>query len=381
MNRSLNIKTRLSLWYLLIIGLILIFFSLFTYFLLSRSLSDIAQRESTITVVLPRSASLTDFQAVGWSPYPHLIANYRISREWLENLKPGSSSLLSIHTPVGQVIINQAEFINPEMEGEQQVQLFLQPSAGSPGSFEVLAYVRPVEVEATLNAFRSALFVVIPLTAILAAGFGFFLIRRMLKPVSSIAKIAHEIEAKDLRRRIEIQNNDKLGKLASTLNQTFDRLKQAFRRERQFTSDASHELRTPLSIIQSEATLALKKERDQEEYRKSLESISQEAAHMSAIVNKLLFLSRIDSGKDQLNPARVNLNELLADVAANIEVLCEEKSLKFDYEPVDNVQIKGDSVKLRELFLNLLDNAIKFTPAGGNIKLCRERARSKSWSP
>jgi heavy metal sensor kinase len=376
-NRSLNIQTRLTLWYLLIIALILVFFSLFIYFMLSRSLSDIAQRDSTITVVLPQDASLTEFSEVGWSPHPHLIANYRISREWLENLKSASGSLLSIYTPVGQVTINQAEFITPEMQGEQQVQLFLQPSADSPGSLEVLAYVRPVEVETTLAAFKRALFVVIPITAILAAGFGFFLIRRMLKPVNEITQIAREIEEKDLSRRIEVHSNDELGRLAVTLNQTFDRLQRAFNRERQFTSDASHELRTPLSIIQSEATLALKKERKQEDYRKSLDSISQEATRMSAIINKLLFLSRIDSNKDQLNLTRVNLTDFLTDVAGNIEVLCEDKSLQFSYELAENVQIKGDRVMLRELFLNLLDNAIKFTPAGGSVKLFMEKGQDQ----
>ena len=178
-----------------------------------------------------------------------------------------------------------------------------------------------------------------------------------------------KLKKRTLSRRIEIQNRDELGRLAATLNQTFNRLQQAVQRERQFSSDASHELRTPLSIIQSEATLALKKDRTPEEYRKSLVSISQSTGQMSATINKLLFLSRMDSGKDQLNLTRVNLSDLLADVASNIEALCEEKSLLFDSSLAEGIYIEGDNVKLRELFLNLLDNAIKFTPTGGKVSL------------
>jgi len=366
---SLNIKTRLTLWYLVIIVLILIVFSLFSYFMLARSLNDIVRKDSVMTCILPQSSSLIEFSKAGWSPHPHLIASYLISPEWFEKLKTVSGSPLSIHTPLGQVVVNQAEYITAEMHGEQQVQLFLQPSAASPGSFEVLALVRPVEIDATLTAFRNNLYLAIPATAVISAGFGFFLIWRMLKPVNVIANTAREIQEKDLSRRIEVENRDELGKLAATLNQTFDRLHSAFQRERQFTSDASHELRTPLSIIQSEATLALKKERSLEEYRKSLTSISQETAHMSAIINKLLFLTRVDSSRVNLNFTQIDMYGLLTEISENIEILCEEKSLQFCSKLAQNVRIKGDIVKLKELFLNLLDNAIKFTPAGGRVGL------------
>jgi heavy metal sensor kinase len=256
------------------------------------------------------------------------------------------------------------------MRGEQQVQLFLRPSPGAPSSYEIVVVTQPIsEVENTLTAFSRVLLFVIPITTVLAAGFGFLLIWRWLKPVNDIAKIARDIQENDLSRRIEVRSKDELGRLATTLNQTFERLEQAFLRERQFTSDASHELRTPLSIMQSEATLTLKKNRSQEEYKEALILISQEITHMSSIINKLLYLSRIDGGKERLDPATVNLSELLKDLASNVEALCEEKSLIFDSQISEDIQVEGDKVKLRELFLNLMDNAIKFTPAGGKISL------------
>jgi heavy metal sensor kinase len=369
MKLFLSIKTRLTLWYLLIIAVILIFFSLFTYFMLSGSLYDIARGTSELTVLEPVTTPANNSQSE-LSAKPVLISTYLLSAEWLEQIKTKSASTLSIYTPRGQLIIDQKNFISAEMHGEQQVQLFLLQSANTPEATEFLAVVQPVsEVKDTLAAYTRVLYFVIPITAVLAAGCGFLLIWRMLKPVNAMIKTAQDIQEKDLSRRIEVQSNDELGRLAATLNQTFERLQQAFKRERQFTSDASHELRTPLSIMQSEATLALKKERSNDEYRNSLVSLSQETSHMSSIINKLLVLSRIDSGKENISYSNINFSELLAELALDIDVLCEDKSIHFSSDLNGGVYINGDSVKLRELFLNLLDNAVKFTPSGGKITL------------
>jgi heavy metal sensor kinase len=367
MKFSLSIKSRLTLWYMLIIAVILIFFSLFTYYMLSRSLHEIAQSSSRLTII-QSSNSFADPGLPNLPLQPPMT--YTISPEWLYNLKSEPSSVLSLYTPQGQIQIDQKRYITEDMQGEQQVQLFLRPSPGAPASYEIVVVTQPIsEVENTLTAFSRVLWFVIPITTLLAAGFGFLLIWRWLKPVNDIAKIARDIQKNDLSRRIAVRSNDELGRLATTLNQTFERLEQAFLRERQFTSDASHELRTPLSIMQSEATLTLKKNRSQEEYKEALILISQETTHMSSIINKLLYLSRIDGGKEKLDPVTVNLSELLVDLASNIEALCEEKTLIFDSQISGDIQVEGDKVKLRELFLNLMDNAIKFTPAGGKISL------------
>jgi len=190
---------------------------------------------------------------------------------------------------------------------------------------------------------------------------------RVLKPVERIRQTAQEIGESDLSRRIEVDSEDELGRLASTLNQMIGRLETAFSRQRQFTADASHELRTPLAIVQAESTLALRKKRTQEDYRKSLELISQETAHMSAIVGKLLYLARTDAGKDQVNFERINLKELLTELSSDVEVLAREKGLEFKLAPLEDLTIEGDKVKLEQLFLNLLENAIRYTPRGGSI--------------
>jgi signal transduction histidine kinase len=166
-----------------------------------------------------------------------------------------------------------------------------------------------------------------------------------------------------------VQSEDELGRLATTLNQMIARLEMAFTRQRQFTADASHELRTPLAVIQAESTLSLRKERKEIDYRGSLELISREVTHMSALVDELLFLARSDSGKEQLNLEALNLKELLTELASGTEVLCQEKGLQFKLDLLENLVVKGDKVKLKQLFFNLLDNAVRYTRSGGIVSV------------
>jgi signal transduction histidine kinase len=145
------------------------------------------------------------------------------------------------------------------------------------------------------------------------------------------------------------------------------RLEEAFKKQRQFVADASHELRTPLAIIQAESSLALGKERTQAEFRKSLELVSQEVDYMSDIVGKLLLLARSDAGVEPVDLRDVDLKELLVGLSQDVEALAQEKGLRFTLGSTDSLTIKGDKLKLRQLFLIVLDNAIRHTPGGGSI--------------
>jgi heavy metal sensor kinase len=196
-----------------------------------------------------------------------------------------------------------------------------------------------------------------------------FLASRVLKPVEQITQAAQKIEESDLSQRIAVKNDDELGRLATTLNDMIARLEEAFNRQRQFTADASHELRTPLAIMQAEATLALSKERTETEYRKSLETISQESTYMSSVIGKLLFLARSDAGKEQLNFEDVDLKDLIIGLSANVEALAADKEIKFAVDTQANLVVNGDKVKLRQLFINILENAVRYTPTGGNISV------------
>jgi len=164
-----------------------------------------------------------------------------------------------------------------------------------------------------------------------------------------------------------------LGRLAATLNEMIGRLDKAFQRQKQFTSDASHELRTPLAVIEAESTLALQKERPPSDYRQSLEIVSREARQMSYLINQLLTLARADAGKAQWNFTEVDLGKLITDLSIDVEVLCQEKGLSFQLGQAQDLVVKGDEARLRELFMNLLDNAIRYTPSPGTVSLSLRR--------
>jgi signal transduction histidine kinase len=137
-------------------------------------------------------------------------------------------------------------------------------------------------------------------------------------------------------------------------------------------------LRTPLSIIQAESSLALDRERSTAEYRKALEVISQEVTYMSDIIGKLLFLARGDAGKEPVEFKDVNLKELIEKLASDIEVLARDKGVGFNIGPLENLTVKGDRMQLRQLFLNLLKNAVTYTPSGGNISSSVARQKEKA---
>ncbi|MCP4693566.1 MAG: histidine kinase, partial [Desulfobacterales bacterium] len=131
--------------------------------------------------------------------------------------------------------------------------------------------------------------------------------------------------------------------------------------------DASHELRAPLAVIQAEATLALQKERDANAYRTSIEMISQETDHMSAVLNQLLTLARADAGKEQLKFERIDLAQFIRDACSDVEELFREKGLELRVDIRDAPRVNGDKRSLRRLLYNLLTNAMRYTPEGGDV--------------
>jgi heavy metal sensor kinase len=369
MRFTKSIKFRLTVWYLAVLVALLLVFGIMSYFMLSRSLyQGLDESLKTSTLALENSIDIWD---------GHIDLGIRLESDDLVLLYRSDGSLLQgfgwevevphIDTLVTQTLGNHAWFLTARTANGQEIRLYVAPFISEPGIGAIVTGRSTEEVTEVLENFKTILIIAALATLALAGFGGFFLASRVLKPVERIRKTAEEIGESDLSRRIEVNSEDELGRLASTLNQMIGRLEAAFSRQRQFTADASHELRTPLAIVQAESTLILRKKRTQEDYRKSLELISQEAGHMSTIVGKLLYLARIDAGKDQVNFERINLKELLGELSSDIEVLAREKGIEFKLVPLEDLTIEGDRVKLEQLFLNLIENAIRYTPSGGNI--------------
>jgi len=181
---------------------------------------------------------------------------------------------------------------------------------------------------------------------------------------------ARSINAEQLNSRLPVDNpDDELGRLATIFNETFARLESSFERMRHFTADASHELRTPLTAIRSVGEVGLRGRRDEAAYREIIGSMLEEADRLALLVDRLLMLSRADTGQAKLSMDIVDIGALAEEVAEQLGVLAEEKaqSIQVRFDPVP--QWVGDRVVLRQALLNLVDNAIKYTPAGGAIEV------------
>jgi two-component system, OmpR family, sensor kinase len=220
-----------------------------------------------------------------------------------------------------------------------------------------------------LGNLRVALGWLVPITIILASAGGYFLARRNLAPVADMTASADRISESTIHDRLAVQNPaDELGRLANTFNRLLDRLDLAFERQRRFIADASHELRTPLAILQGESEVALSlSTRTPEEYRESLSVLQQEARRLTRIVEDMFTLSRADAGQYPVNRRELYLDELVAACAHSMRTLAAAKSIALSVDCHGELPFAGDESLLSRMLLNLLDNAIKYTPNGGKI--------------
>jgi heavy metal sensor kinase len=230
-------------------------------------------------------------------------------------------------------------------------------------------------VEDALNTLFIILIITVPLALMVASLGGQFLAHKALKPVDDITQTARMITSQNLNQRITPPKvKDEISRLIETFNGMISRLDQSFRQIKQFSSDASHELRTPLTILKGEVEVMLRKERTQQEYQQTLKSNLEEINRMSQIVEDLLLLSKADTGQIILNKGDINLTEILSEIVAQMDMLARSKRL---YLSASNnhqdVHIFGDALRIRELFINLIENGIKYTEEGGSIHISLQK--------
>lgn len=224
------------------------------------------------------------------------------------------------------------------------------------------------EIDATLRRLFSMMLYSLPLAALVSLVLGWTLAQRSLKPVDEVTRSARMITAENLAKRLPTSGiNDEIGRLTNTLNEMIARLEQSFNQIQQFTADASHELRTPLAILMGEIELALRTGRSTEEYQSVLRSALEEVERLSQVVQGLLELSRADSGQILLEMKPTNLNILIGSICDNAVVLSAQKNIDLRIDIADNLVIMADRIRLYQALLNIVENAVKYTPDGGRV--------------
>lgn len=237
------------------------------------------------------------------------------------------------------------------------------------------------EVTDVLGNLFSIFIYFIPIALIVSVFGGYFLALRSFKPVDEIRRTALAITAQNLDKRIQSTGvDDELGRLVETFNEMIGRLQNSFAQIQQFSIDASHELRTPLTIMRGELELALRsKKNSPKEFREVLASAFEETIRMSSIIENLLSLTKADLGRAQTEFQDVWLRKIVQELSEDSEMLAENKNITIVVGQLDDALISGDPVRLRQLLLNLIDNAIKYTPVEGTvgISLVREEGVAK----
>ena len=220
---------------------------------------------------------------------------------------------------------------------------------------------------------RGLLFILLfwlPIAVLTAGIFGYTLARRALAPIEQMAERAQSITADRLHDRLPIGNpNDELGRLASVFNDTLGRLESSFEQMRRFTADVSHELRTPLTAIRSVGEVGLRERRDDKAYRGIIGSMLEEVDRLASLVDRLLRWSRAETGQTKLSQEVIDLRDLADDVVGYLGVLAEEKQQSLTVAQVGTPWGLGDRQVLRQALIDLVDNAIKYTPEGGAIEM------------
>jgi heavy metal sensor kinase len=238
------------------------------------------------------------------------------------------------------------------------------------GQYVVEVGVSTQPTEETLSRVLLLLAVGLPIAVCIAVSGGFILVRRALKPVSRIAHKAEEISQHNLSQRLPVvRSGDELERLSISLNHMIARLEDAIQTSKRFVADASHELRTPLTVLRGELESLAQDAQLKVHTRESLGSLLEEVDRLSEIVESLLALSKLDAGEASAERIKFDLGELVTTTAGQMSLLAEDKSIKVECDATPDVIVEGDRSRMKQVVVNLLDNAIKYTPNGGKVLL------------
>ncbi len=384
--RALPIRLRLTFWYFVTFAVAALLLSVTSWWMLRRTLDatihqDLQERMDDVRTQLHQlgpDVSLEAAQARFDAIYRH-----RDDGKWLQIIDANGHAFYR-----SARMMSLPSAVLPSMQSTAKSSVIDISQVGHP--VRILAAVLFVDgrayfVEdgismnkprALLHDFGLGLLLLTPGVLLLAAGAGHFMSRKALAPVALIAHEARRITERNLDKRLPVSpSDDELSHLSITLNHMLARIDVAFRSVRDFTANASHELRTPLARLRTEAEIALFRPREADEYRQALENVHRDSVDMSGLLENLLTLARTESGNEALRLSPVDLQPLLQSVAKEWLPIAERLSIRLHTagfnlrENVDSLTVLGDRLSLLRLLRIWLDNACKFTQAGGTITI------------
>lgn len=375
-----SVRIRLTLWYAGVLALSLIAFALVIYYAagsIFHERQDESLRSTAQTVASAYVEELGETHSQSQAgqlvlaeiTFPNRYVQFTDNTGKPIASSPNlSGSTIAIPAPVLANVRAQG-FSHATLNGLRLVVVPLSTD-------QTLGYAMVAEplsvVEDGLRELRRDLYAGVSLVLLLASAGGYFLARKSLAPIASMNSQTQRISAENLSARLDVTNSrDELGRLATTINDLLARLEHSFKEQQRFIADASHELRTPLAVLRGEAEVVLDKTRSVEEYQQSLSLIQDEAERLSRIVEDLFILARQPiNTRAALNKERVSLNDAVRDCARAAQVLAFRKGIRLKLQGESpSIALNGDEELIKRMILNLLDNAVKYTPQGGEVSL------------
>ncbi len=376
-----SIRFRLVLWFVLILGMVMVAFSGFIYY---RQVQDVrtaamARLNYTLEHVLG-----TSHEREGQAEQPQ--AALPVITGGIPDISnsPQQGEVLALQAPDGSILqysgglsagqIQELALPLNGWNGVVQVNvpktggvvsspyLFVDPAVlqnGQVGGYLLVGV--PLDVNNQLGRLLVSLILGNLLTLVIALTGGFWLADRAMRPVRTITQAARQISETDLHKRLNLKGRDELSELGNTFDGMLTRLQAAFERQRQFTADASHELRTPLTIIDLESNRGLAARRTADEYERILGTIQAENKFMIRLVTNLLALARMDAGQVKLKFEPLDLSDLASEVIERIQPLAEASGVELQVGKLPETPVQGDRAMLVQMLTNLVENAIKYS--------------------
>jgi signal transduction histidine kinase len=374
-----TLRGRLTLWYIGIVTMSLAVFAGLLYAWLSYSLyrhhdHELLDEGRRLARLIPARASPDTVDAVLRT---HSAAPFVMLREASGALRYESPVARALGPGAGarEAFVHAAarspatpEFFTARAEGTTPVRFVCMRLEGSPDTYLQVGYLLG-DVESTLRIVSLGSLMLMPAVLLLSSYGGLVLAGRALRPIETIAQTLEAIQASDLAKRVDAEPADEeLVRLVRTVNRLLDRLQRAFAALRQFAVDASHQLQTPLTVMKGSLEVALSAPRDAADYRRVLEDVAGEVDDMIAIVSDLRTLSLADAHLP-MGEAPVDVSAVFSEAVELLEALGESRNVAVEAAIEPGLYVRGDRIRLKQVLLNLGDNAVKYTPAGGVVRI------------